>query len=90
MWHDEWENERNLLLLNQLRRVNANLERSYDYRDITEIGEEVTSMERNDIRMENSRLKAKLIKTKQGMENLKRSRDFYRMTFFIIVIFCIF
>lgn len=90
MWNNEWENERSVLLLNQLRRVNANLERSFEGRANTETREEVTSNERNGIKIENALLKAKLKKTTHEMNNLKRSRDFYRMALFIVVLFCIF
>ena len=80
--HEEWVNERMMMVLNELKKVNRNLETMH-----------INNTNRRDediIDNELSLMKAKLVLTELEKKKLKGSKDMYKMGLFVVVIFMVF
>ena len=81
-WHEEWVNERMIMVLNELKKVNGNLETMHN-NNTNRRDEGITDNEL-------SLMKAKLVLTELEKKKLKRSKDMYKMGLFVVVIFMVF
>ena len=77
-WHNEWVNDRTLMVLNELKRMNENLKRMQNNSELS--GEEGNSHN------EMSLLKGKVKRIELEMMKLKRSKDMYMISFYVVII----
>ena len=80
-WHEEWVNERMMMVLNELKKVNANLEMMHN-NNANRRDEDITDNEL-------SLMKGKLMLTELEKKKLKRSKDLYKMGLCVVVIFMV-
>ena len=80
-WHEEWVNERMMMVLNELKKVNANLEMMHN-NNANRRDEDITDNEL-------SLMKGKLMLTELEKKKLKRSKDLYKMGLYVVVIFMV-
>ena len=80
-WHEEWVNKRMMMVLNELKKVNANLEMMHN-NNANRRDEDITDNEL-------SLMKGKLVLTELEKKKLKRSKDLYKMGLCVVVIFMV-